>query len=384
MSYCGEGCVRQSSLSGRPQQAFKRASAQHQIPRTNPTTTPFLLQDQQGGPHRSFFFFFFLSKPSYLVYLDSFPIRKRHKVYQLCTSSRAQQESFKCALVRKVDQKGQHEGPLISACADKILLSSGDACLLPDRRRRLTHAAVRHDYVCASDVYLSLQVFFFYTHSQILMSLLAWKASFELIVARDVGQRAFQCISLSPLNASCWFTRFIRAREVGTPGSRPRESKTPLSLSVSSSRGWFSSPVGPRPSREFTALVATSLSSVHLLKLFHCHTHVELCGFIYTMKQCCLCVSQNGFLAFLIICFISHAAGRDRGSGREASYPFSNPGIKEKGDWGHGGRVGQQEISSHAPQTAGRQGEPAQVWRSVDKINVRLKLFSLPVTLIHV
>lgn len=38
-------------------------------------------------------------------------------------SSRVQQESFKCALVRKVDQKGQHEEPLISACADKILLS---------------------------------------------------------------------------------------------------------------------------------------------------------------------------------------------------------------------------------------------------------------------
>lgn len=73
-------------------------------------------------------------------------------------SLRVQQESFNCALVRKVDQKGQHEGPLISACADKILLSYGDACLLPER---LTHAAVRDMNASASVTCICLQVNFF-------------------------------------------------------------------------------------------------------------------------------------------------------------------------------------------------------------------------------
>lgn len=84
------------------------------------------------------------------------------------------------------------------------------------------------------------------------------------------------------------------------------------------------------------------------------HLHCDIRLFVVCFTKCLLAF-------FLIVCLISYAAGRDHGSGREASYPFSNPGIKEKGDRGHGGRVGQQEISSHAPQTAGRQGEPAQV-----------------------
>lgn len=55
MSYFSEGSVQHSILSGRLQQAFKITSAQRQIPKTNPTTPIFLLQDQQGGPHQSSF-----------------------------------------------------------------------------------------------------------------------------------------------------------------------------------------------------------------------------------------------------------------------------------------------------------------------------------------
>lgn len=63
----------------------------------------------------------------------------------------------------------------------------------------------------------------------------------------------------------------------------------------------------------------------------------------------------------LFVHLLVFAAGWNRGSGREAPHPFSHPGVEEEGDRGHRGCPGQQEISSHAPQTAGRQGEPAQV-----------------------
>lgn len=71
----------------------------------------------------------------------------------------------------------------------------------------------------------------------------------------------------------------------------------------------------------------------------------------------CLHVFALAFFFFNISC----AAGWDHGSGREAPHPFSHPGVEEERDRGHGGRSGQQEISSHTPATAGGQGEPAQV-----------------------
>lgn len=55
------------------------------------------------------------------------------------------------------------------------------------------------------------------------------------------------------------------------------------------------------------------------------------------------------------------AAGWNGGSGREAPHPFSHQGAEEEGDRGPGGGPGQQEISTHAPQSTGRQREPAQV-----------------------
>lgn len=55
------------------------------------------------------------------------------------------------------------------------------------------------------------------------------------------------------------------------------------------------------------------------------------------------------------------AAGRNPGSGRETPHPFSHPGAEEEGDRGHGGRSGEQEIQTNAPESAGGQGEPAQV-----------------------
>lgn len=70
MSYCSEGSVQHNISSGRPQQAFKTASAQHQIPQTNPTTTP-------GPMERATSIFF--SKPSCLVKLHYFLVGgKRH------------------------------------------------------------------------------------------------------------------------------------------------------------------------------------------------------------------------------------------------------------------------------------------------------------------
>lgn len=112
---------------------------------------PFFLQDQLGGSHQSSF-----QNPLVRFKQDSLCWNK--KTHAKCTNSAClngcRRKSFKCALVRKVDQKGQREELLISACADKILLSSqGDACLLFDRRLIpcYTRSCQGHECISVSD-----------------------------------------------------------------------------------------------------------------------------------------------------------------------------------------------------------------------------------------
>lgn len=111
---------------------------------------PLVLQDQLGGLHQSSF-----QNP--LVWLNKILCVgiKRHakRINSACLNG-CSRKRFKCALVRKVDQKGQREEPLISACADKILLSSqGDACLLFDRRLIpcYTRSCQGHECICVGD-----------------------------------------------------------------------------------------------------------------------------------------------------------------------------------------------------------------------------------------
>lgn len=67
------------------------------------------------------------------------------------------------------------------------------------------------------------------------------------------------------------------------------------------------------------------------------------------------------------------AAGRNPGSGRETPHPFSHPGAEEEGDRGHGGRSGEQEIQTNAPESAGGQGEPAQVSSRTDSHSSQMR-----------
>lgn len=185
MSYCSEGSVQHSISSGRPQQAFKTASAQHQIPQTNPTATP-------GPTERATSIFF--SKPSGLVKLDSFVVWGIRHTTCINTASfhaSSRKASSVCLCVKWI-----REGSMSGHLSLHVLTRS--CCPKETSVSYLTGEDVLRTRLSETWMHLSVSlfagVFFFYTRAGVSVHL-----------------------SVPPADLPRW----IRAREEGTPGSRP-------------------------------------------------------------------------------------------------------------------------------------------------------------------
>lgn len=173
---------------------FPNQPHHHPLPSPGPT-----------GRATSIFFW----KPSCLVKLDSFAIGiKRHKkcINSACPHVCSRKASSVCLCVKWI-RKGSMRGRL----SLRVLTKS--CCLREAPVSYLTGDDVLHTqlsetwmHLCQWLVSLSARVLFFYTHSHILISLLAWKFFWA---------NSCPCISLSSLNASCWFTRLNYSQRRG-------------------------------------------------------------------------------------------------------------------------------------------------------------------------